>query len=100
SLMIVTSCEECIRASPQSESQPVSDVVMGDLLKSAGEEGDWFKVELPDQRTGFLPKKSVVAYDAWKNSRKPTPDNIERTGRMFLGRPYLWGGSSSKGLDS
>ena len=98
-LLVVTAYEECIRERPEADAQPVSDVVLCDLVRRTGEEGDWYKVELPDARAGFLPKKAAADYAAWKQARQPTAENIERTARTFIGRPYLWGGNSPKGLD-
>lgn len=97
--LIVTAFEDRIVETPQPDSLPVSDVVPGCLVKKTGEAGEWFKVELPDQRSGYLPKTSAVDYEEWKRTRQPTADAIERTAKTFLGRPYLWGGNSPKGLD-
>jgi cell wall-associated NlpC family hydrolase len=38
-------------------------------------------------------------YADWRKSRSATPENIERTAKLFLGRPYFWGGNSVRGMD-
>jgi len=98
-LLLVTALEDVILAEPRPNAEPVSDVVVADLVKALGRRGEWVQVELPDRRTGFLPASSVEDYRQWASRREPTPDNIERTGRRLMGRPYLWGGDSPKGLD-
>ncbi len=99
SLCIVTAFEDLILEKPDEEALPVSDVVMGNLVKCTGEDGDWLKVELADGRAGYLPKKSAEDYAEWRRSRRATPDNIERTAKSFLGRPYFWGCNSIRGMD-
>jgi hypothetical protein len=98
-LLIVTDFEQMIREGPTPDAPPVSDVVIGCRVKLVGESGDWFKVELPDGRSGYLPMASAADYAAWKAARQPTPENIERSGRQFIGRPYLWGASTPRGMD-
>jgi hypothetical protein len=98
-LLFVSALEEVIWSKPDRSSEPVSDVVLADLVKKTGEQGDWYQVELPDKRAGFLPRTAAEDYAAWKLKRRPSPENIERSARMFLGRPYLWGGDSPKGFD-
>jgi cell wall-associated NlpC family hydrolase len=98
-LLIVTAFDAQVLEQPQPSAQPVTDVVTGNLLKLVKDEGDWFKVQLADDRTGFLPKTAAQDFASWKGSRSATAENIEKTARTFLGRPYLWGGNSPKGMD-
>ncbi len=97
--LIVTAYEERILEKPEAEAMPVSDVVMGCQIEKLAEAGDWFRVGLPDGRSGWLAKRAAAGYAQWKASRRPTPQNIEHTAREFLGRPYSWGGNSIRGLD-
>jgi cell wall-associated NlpC family hydrolase len=97
--LVVTNYEDRILERPEADALPVSDVVMCSLVKPIGDSGDWFKVELADGRTGFLPKKSATDYAQWQASRHPTAENIESTAKLFLGRPYSWGCNSIRGMD-
>jgi len=97
--LIVTALEEMVLERPETGAQPVSDVVICDLLQQTSEQGDWFGVRLPDGREGFLPKKAAADYTTWRQQRHAAPESLESTARRFLGRPYLWGGVSPKGLD-
>lgn len=97
--LIVTAYEERILEKPDTNAMPVSDLVMGSLVKNDGEDNGWFKIELADGRTGFIPEKSAEDYAQWKSARHPTPANIEHTAREFLGRPYSWGCNSIRGMD-
>lgn len=98
-LLIMTDLEGTVREAPEPDAPPISDVVIGCRVNQAGETGDWFKVALPDGRSGYLTKVSATNYAGWKRSRRPTPENIERISRQFIGRPYLWGANTPRGLD-
>lgn len=98
-LLIVTELDGVIREAPEADAPPISDVVLGCRVKKSGETGDWFKVELPDGRSGYLARAAATDFAVWKQSRKPTGENIERAARQFIGRPYLWGANTPRGMD-
>ena len=97
--VVVTEYFDVIRSTPDRSSLPVSDVVIGNILRAGESSGDWQQVFLADGRSGYLPAAAVLDYDAWSKTRNLTGENIEATAAMFLGVPYLWGGTSSKGMD-
>jgi cell wall-associated NlpC family hydrolase len=88
-----------VREQPAASSLPIRDAVAGDLMKYTGTSGSWVAVELPDGKKGYIENSSVENFDRWKKTRKLTADNIEKTAKLFLGIPYLWGGTSTKGMD-
>lgn len=97
--VIVTALWGMIREKPSVAALPVGDVVAACLLKRTGASGQWITVELPDGRKGFIERSNVQDYDAWKHARQLNGENIARTAKSMLGIPYLWGGTSPKGMD-
>ncbi len=97
--VIVTDYFGIVRQTAEKTGQPVCDVVAGCLLKSTGTQGAWTAVELADGRAGYLETSLVQDYDAWRQSRTLSGEAIEATAKMFVGIPYLWGGTSCKGMD-
>ncbi|GJQ64022.1 MAG: cytochrome c [Melioribacteraceae bacterium] len=81
------------------ESGRVSDIVAGNLLKFISEEGSYFKAAFPDGRTGYVKKEDAMKYNEWIESRNTDADKILEKAYSFLGTPYLWGGTSIKGMD-
>jgi hypothetical protein len=96
---IVTSLFAFVREQASADGPTVCDLVVGDVLSTTGRSGGWLAVRLPDGRQGFVAEADAADYQAWRASRKITPEAIEQTARRFMGVPYLWGGTSAKGFD-
>ena len=84
---------------PDLKTQIVSDIVAGNILVLLDEEIDFFKVKYPDGRIAFVYKNEAEMYDDWLKRTKPNPENLITTSKKLLGLPYLWGGTSTKGVD-
>ncbi|MFH4964991.1 SH3 domain-containing C40 family peptidase [Gaetbulibacter sp. M235] len=84
---------------PDSQSQVVSDIVAGSILELLEEEKDFFKVKYPDDRIAFVIKNEAQLYDDWLKNTKPTAESLIATSKKLMGLPYLWGGTSTKGVD-
>ena len=83
---------------PSYNSYPISDIVLGNIVRFIGRKGNWFYVVLPDGRKGFVPRYQMVSYKKYKAFR-PTPHSVVHLAKKLLGRPYLWGGTSTKAMD-
>ncbi len=97
--VIVTVYHGVVYEEPSTQSLPVSNVSTGNRMRLAGQSGEWTSVVLPDGRTGHIASTLVEPFEQWQQTRELTGDNIARTSKMFIGVPYLWGGTSAKGFD-
>ena len=97
--VIFTADYGLIRTQPDVSSQPVSDVVMGNILVQTGTKGKYAEVSFPDGRKGFLPQSELRNFTEWENNVKPDREGICKLAHLFVGRPYLWGGTSPKAMD-
>jgi cell wall-associated NlpC family hydrolase len=86
-------------AAPNTQGATVSDLVYGDVLVLKTQAKGFYEVGFPDGRTGFISSSEVQKYSEWAATRQPTEQNLVETGKRLLGLPYLWGGTSFKGVD-
>jgi cell wall-associated NlpC family hydrolase len=80
-------------------SQVVSDIVAGGVFEKIEENGQFFKVEYPDGRMAYVSKAEAEDYDNWLENLSPTNETLVATSKTLMGIPYLWGGTSTKGVD-
>ncbi len=83
----------------QSETQRVSDLVSGNILTLEDEREDHFLVSYPDNRLALIKKYEAELFDFWLDHTNLNQGGISNTAKELIGIPYLWGGTSTKGLD-
>lgn len=86
-------------ARPQTSSSVISDLVAGDILMVIDTVKDYYKVEFPDGREGYVLINQCFDKQPFSWTTAPDWSEIESTAKQFMGRPYLWGGTSGKGVD-
>ena len=118
--LVYTAAYGFVRAEPHDAALPVSDLVAGSLLEptdlsipdaigiamdSAGTaadaagQGGFVSVRLPDGRSGYVRADETMPFDDWADTRRTAPLRLVATAESFTGLPYLWGGTSTKGVD-
>lgn len=80
-------------------SQTVSDIVAGGILVLLEEQKDFYKVQYPDNRIAIVSKPEADLYSNWLQKVDPSQENLVATSKKLMGLPYLWGGTSPKGVD-
>lgn len=79
------------------QRQPVSDVVLGCILRTGESKGEWTVVQLPDGRKGVL--KTALLQPLGDTRPRISPARVTALASRLKGIPYLWGGNSTKGFD-
>jgi len=78
------------------QSVPLSDLSTGAIVEWNAASG---RIVFPDGRTAVLPAGAWLPLENWKHRTVSNMDSVLTTAARFSGRPYLWGGTSGKGLD-
>ena len=81
------------------EDKVVSDIVAGCIVVFKGSMNGYYEILLPDGRNGFINKKDCAFFTDWASKARPDANNLILTAEKFTGTPYLWGGTSPKGMD-
>lgn len=84
---------------PDADGQTVSDLVAGDQLNLLEELADFYRVRYPDGRNAYVAKTDAQPYKKWLETLTISEDNLVGTAKRMMGLPYLWGGTSYKGVD-
>lgn len=84
---------------PDTKSQTVSDLVNSNIVKLESESGDFYKVSYPDGRIAYILKNQSKPYKEWLASIHVTGGSFVQKAYTLMGIPYVWGGTSVKGMD-
>lgn len=79
--------------------ETITDLVAGSILEVQNESSKYLYLKLPDERKVRLNKLECIDFDEWKLKELKDPTKLTQLAKEFMGRPYLWGGTSSKGVD-
>lgn len=97
--VIVTVPYALLRTEADEKSKVVSDLTAGNILKTKGVKGNYFLLVTPDGREGYLAMSNSAKFEEWVNTASLSGENILNSASEFMGYPYLWGGTSTKGVD-
>jgi len=84
---------------PNKDSQVISDMVAGGVLERIGEDKEFYYVAFPDGRKAYIHNAEAMDYEAWLAVLDPSQESLVSTSKTLMGVPYLWGGTSTKGVD-
>lgn len=84
---------------PNENSLRVSDLVYGNILALVKSDKKFYHVKYPDGRAAYILKGEASSFEDWLSTRNLTPENVLNSAKSMLGLPYLWGGTSVKGVD-
>lgn len=89
-----------IRTKGLEADDVVSDLVQGNvLILKDSLDGNLVKVQYPDEREALVQGANVVPFKRGLSLESIDLESIVVDAQRFLGTPYLWGGTSIKGVD-
>ncbi|MFS4415473.1 NlpC/P60 family protein [Maribacter sp. 2307ULW6-5] len=77
----------------------VSDLVAGNILEVIKYADSFYIVRFPDGRNAYISHDEAMKYEDWLANLDQSSAALVATSKRFMGVPYLWGGTSAKGMD-
>ena len=84
---------------PEEDSRIISDLTSGNILFLEEKLESHYKVSYPDGRLAYVRRSESKPYEEWLSETGFDPVKLTYVASSLLGIPYLWGGTSSKGMD-
>ncbi len=97
--LIVTALYTHAWENASEQSSPVTDLVAGNIVAIQNVEKQHYKVGYPDGRQAYVKKEDALLVEEWLAGIKLTGESIVAGALQLKGVPYLWGGTSTKGID-
>ena len=97
--IIYTNTYGYVYADKTENSEIISDITSGGILKYISMDAKFYEVIYPDKRKGYLKREEALMYESWLHKLNPSQEKIEAIAKSMDGFPYLWGGTSAKGMD-
>jgi len=98
-LIVVKNHSQVVKFGKKTE-EIISELVWHNRIKGFERKGPYWYVQLADGSKGYVKKNEVELYENWlKKHNSPFSESLIQTAHQLMGIPYLWGGTSIKGLD-
>lgn len=101
---VVVTTDRTVYAMSEPSDAPgsarLTDLVNGSILEADTDTvyGNMTAIRLPDGRTGYISSDLIVAIETWA-TQQWNPAEMPGYAARMMGAPYVWGGTSSKGMD-
>ena len=98
--LIITAPFSKVYQFPSNKSEIISELVQYNRLMATRNKIGFWEIRMADGVIGYVSMRDVENYASWKKSNSgPTEHRMLQAAHQFMGIPYLWGGTSIKGMD-